>query len=270
MTSTYTRFGELPCHPRWASTKAAWYGMDSPEAYRSHGGHSDYGPDDIVYDLNSLGFRAPEFDVTADMRVLAIGCSFVFGVGLAREHLFHERLCARLGEETGLSIVDLNLGTASSSNDFICHLLQLAVPLLAPDLVLVHFTFAARRDYLSADGERVGFNPSARPADPRHREIQAHFLAVSNPQDDRLNLLRNYLAVAALLRGTRWLCSFTNEEHLGWLGSHLLGANSVGVLPELDRARDNQHPGIRSHMRLSEAYWETFVRNGWLAPPEAT
>lgn len=238
--------------------------MDSLETFRSRGGHPDYSEDDIVYHFNDHGFRAPALDAAADLRVLVLGCSFVFGVGLAQRDLFHERFSARLGDATGRSVVDLNLGAASASNDFICHLGQIAIPRLRPDVVLIHFTFPARRDYIAADGDRVGFNPSGRGRSRRDVEIHGHFLALSNLHDDRLNLSRNYLALAALLRCTPWLCSFTRDEHRRSIEPVIDPAHVAGVLPELDLARDHSHPGRRSHEQLADAYWRGFVGRGFL------
>ena len=45
---------------------------------------------DIVYKLNSRGYRSPEFDVSADIKVLTMGCSWVIGKGVKQDELFHE------------------------------------------------------------------------------------------------------------------------------------------------------------------------------------
>ena len=45
---------------------------------------------DMTYSFNNLGYRSVPFDTPADIRVIAIGCSYVMGVGLPQSHLFHE------------------------------------------------------------------------------------------------------------------------------------------------------------------------------------
>ncbi len=117
-----------------------WLFGDNPEGYRERGGHPVYGERDVLYRFNRLGYRAPEFDAEAEIRVVAIGCSYVLGLGLPEADLFHERFAARLRAELSKSVVVWNLGRAGASNDYIGRLLHLAVPRLDPHVVLIHFT----------------------------------------------------------------------------------------------------------------------------------
>ena len=135
----------LPSYRWLANKELEWLYGDSEVEYRRQGGHPVYGEHDIIYRFNSFGYRCPEFDVEADVRIVAVGCSYVLGLSLPRHVLFHERFADRLRGQGKRSVVVWNLGMAGASNDYICRTLYLAVPLLDPHVVLINFTHAARR-----------------------------------------------------------------------------------------------------------------------------
>ncbi len=263
MTPSPIPFGDLPRHSKRASQQYNWIGTDSLEAYRRNGGHPRYSDSDIAYELNSYGYRCPEFHHDAAIRVVSIGCSLVFGVGLPRHELFHELFCERLRSSSGLSVVNWNLGTPGASNDFLTLVLYQAAVRLKPDIVLINFTNSGRRDYISVDGERMTFNPSFKPTDRRHKQIQEHFASLGNPFDDQLNLLRNYAFVSATLRTSAWFFSFARSSDATMLDGHLHSQRYAGCMTLLDHARDNAHPGASSHMQLANAFWEAFNGSSW-------
>src|SRR5438128_1390373 len=114
-----------------------WFGQDRLDAYRRNGGHPLYGETSIVYRFNDHGYRSDSFHKTADVRILAIGCSWVLGVGIPEEAIFHQLFANRVAGELGRSVVVWNLGVAGAANDAIVRLLHQAVPELCPDIVLV-------------------------------------------------------------------------------------------------------------------------------------
>ena len=236
-----------------------WVDTDTREAYRDRGGHAVYCECDIEYRFNRHGYRCPDFESGAHVRVLAIGCSYVMGVGLREEELFHERFAARLRERTAQSVVSWNLGLPGASNDYITRLLSLAVPYLDPHIVLVHFTHAGRREYASAEGGLASYTPGFRPTDRVGKSICRHFEALSSDVDNRLNFFRNYKAAAGLLAGRCWLFSTMEPEILHELAAHADMRRFAGTLVPIDRARDHAHPGPRSHEALMNAYWGRFI-----------
>ncbi len=243
-----------------ANQKQYWCCGDSAESYRRRGGHPLYTETDIVYEYNRLGYRCPEFDSVADIKVLAIGCSYVFGLGLPREQLFHELFAARLGAETSRSVVLWNLGKPAASNDYICRLAYVALRHLDPHVVLVNFTHLGRREYLSVQNRLVEYYANWDRGDPVTDEICSHFDALTSPYDDCLNFFRNYKAIESLLDRRLWLFShIQSEKFLPPLADHLDHTRFVGTLNFLDRARDMFHPGVQSHRQLYEAYWQRFV-----------
>ena len=243
-----------------ANGKLSWCCGDSEESFRRRGGHG-YSETDIVYEFNRLGYRCPEFDSAADLRILAIGCSYVFGLGLPREQVFHELFAERLRVETSRSVVLWNLGKPAASNDYICRMAYLAVPYLDPHIVLVNFTHLGRREYLSVQNKLFEYYANWNyGGDPVAGEICGHFDALSSPCDDALNFFRNYKALESLLAGRMWLFSrIHSEDLLPPLADHLDGTRFAGTLNFLDRARDGFHPGSDGHRQLYEAYWKRFI-----------
>jgi hypothetical protein len=251
----------LPFFPAGQTLEWLDHTEDSRESYRRRGGHPVYGEHDITYSFNSLGYRSVEFHVRADIRILAVGCSYVLGVGLPQQDLFHELFAARLGHATTKSIAAFNLSAPGASNDYISRMLQLAVPLLDPTLVLVNFTHKTRREYASIEGELLTYVPRYRPESPVVRNIYKHLAALTSPSDDDLNLFRNYKAIEALLTTRAWMFSSIHSTEFEGIEEHVARAHYVGSMPQADRARDGCHPGPKSHQKLADAYWERFVAN---------
>jgi len=96
-----------------------WSGMDHQKAFEQHVkdptlraqleelGYLD--PDCISYSFNSHGFRDDEF--TNDLAVMALGCSFTEGVGVAQYATWPRQLSNMMGMRVW------NLGVGGSSSD---------------------------------------------------------------------------------------------------------------------------------------------------------
>ena len=235
-----------------------WLDLDWQGGYRERG-HPLFGEHDIVYRFNAHGYRCAEFDSTADIRILSVGCSYVMGIGLPQTALFHERFAQQLRSECRQSVVTWNLGLPGASNDYICRILFLALPILKPHIVFINFTHAGRREYVSVQAKLAAYNPGVRPPDRVGREISRHFDALCSPHDDVLNLFRNYKAIEGLLSRHLWLYSATQSDAFDALTDHMDRRRYVGYLSTLDLARDHAHPGPLSHANLLERYWNRFM-----------
>ncbi len=242
------------------SARYEWFNMDTFERYRENGGHPVYGEHDIQYCFNALGYRSPEFDELADLRVIAVGCSYTMGVGLPEDALFHARFARRLQAASGGKMVVWNLGSAGASNDYIARILHLAVPLLDPTVVLVNFTHAARREYASVQNLLMGYLPGWEPGDDlASQDIKRQFVALASDHDDRLNSFRNYRSVNALLSNRCWLFSASDPGVISCILDHVAKDRYAGVLENIDKARDHAHPGPGCHADLADRYWERFL-----------
>jgi hypothetical protein len=239
--------------------------LDTLADYRKRGGHPLYGEHAIDYRFNSRGYRCPEFDTQAQVRVVSIGCSFTFGTGVPQGATFHELFAERLRRELGSTVVNWNLGRPAASNDSIARVLQLATSELNPDLVLILFTFFGRREYVAANDRGLGYIPHWQSADPVIREVFGHFAALTSTFDDELNLFRNYKSIEGLLADRLWLFSLMDgPNQLRVVAGHLDGAHQAPGFRWLDKARDHGHPGPRTHDLLYQGFWAKFVETGGL------
>lgn len=97
------------------------------------------GPDRGLVRINGLGLRGPEVRLPKPAglrRVLVLGDSYVFGVGVDEEHAFAARLAARLARG-GARIEVVNAGVMGYSNDQQLVLLEELGARLAPDVVVL-------------------------------------------------------------------------------------------------------------------------------------
>jgi hypothetical protein len=251
----------LPPTGYQANGRLSWIATDTEESYRKNRARSIYGDKDIEYRLNALGYRSPEFELSADVRIVAAGCSHVMGVGLPSAVLFHEQFANRLRESTDQSVVVWNIGVPGASNDHIARILHLALPFLDPDIVLVNFSHASRRDYVSVQGKWTPYVEGYNPPDLVGREIKGHFEALASPFDDELNVFRNYKSIERLLSDRAWLFSTVphpRADPFRTLKDHFDADKYIGELPTLDLARDCSHCGPKSHQALADLYWERF------------
>lgn len=252
--------GRAPCNWLWDFER---------RQFEEKGGHPIYGASDVEYRFNSHGYRCPEFSEIKPLRIVAIGCSYVFGFALPQRAVFPELLRARLESTTGKAVVLWNLAFGGASNDYIARVLQLSVPLLRPDIVLINFTWTSRKEYVAASGEYFNFLPGVDPDwNPVLSECFKHFQALASEGAERLNLFKNYKAVEALLSSKRWLFSAAGPDVFASIDRHIDPSRFVGTLfckgLIRDFARDHQHPGPKMHERLAQLYWQALVARGWI------
>jgi hypothetical protein len=240
-----------------------WWLTDTLEGYKQRGGHPVYGERDVQYQFNSQGYRCAEFDAQADIRILAIGCSYVLGLGLAQGDLFHERFATQIQAGLSKGAVTWNLAVSGASNDYIARLLSLAAPRLNPQIVLVNFTHAPRREYISVENRQIHFSPSFTPqGDEIAKDIFGHLSALISPHDDLINFFKNYKLVESILSGRCWLFSHITPSDFEPIAHHMDLRRFVGQLRSVDRARDGMHPGPESHRILAGLYWDKFIGLG--------
>jgi len=253
--------GDLP-RTEWAGRAACnWLWDFEREHYLEAGGHPFFGEKDVEYRFNSHGYRCPEFSETAQIKLLAIGCSYVFGYALPAHLIFPELLRAKIEAQTKKSVILWNLSLGGASNDYIARVLHLGLPLLKPDLVLINFTWLARREHVGFDGGYYSYLPGVEPVwSEEYKQSFNHLSALGNKHADRVNFFRNYKSCEALLANTAWLFSTAGRAVVGNLEGHLDMSHFTGVIYDkekpLDFARDNSHPGPLEHARLAELYWE--------------
>lgn len=246
-------------HP--AGQEVTWAFDVERDRFDKAGGHPLYGEGDVTYRFNSRGYRCADFDTVADIRILAIGCSYVFGLGVPQAatfpELFAEKLRASVAPKT---VVVWNLGLCGASNDYINRMLYFAVPWLEPHITLINFTHFSRREYITVQDRYINYLPQYTPSDDVFVDVFRHFDALTSPPDDQLNFFRNYKAVESLLAERRWIYSYPGSQDVGPVAGHLDQSRFAGVLQTIDRARDHLHPGPESHRRMAELYWSRYLQ----------
>lgn len=265
----------LPATTYPANARMDWFSTDSRDNF-DRTGHPIYGEHDIEYAFNALGYRTSEFVRTDSLRIIAIGCSYVFGIGLPTAALFHSHVCAWLTDRLSRTATTWNLGLPGTSNDYIARMLHIAVPVLDPHLVLVNFTHSDRREYVSVQGEVMPYCQGWQPRDPVARAVKVNLEQLSSGCDDDVNLYRNYKSVESLLAARSWLYSTIahplqrpNATELEWgcfatLQEHVDPAHYAGTLRPVDVARDGSHPGPASHLALAQSCWDQLSSTGAL------
>ena len=251
-----------------AGQEVNWLFDTEREKFQQTGGHPLYGENDVNYSFNSLGYRCPEFDAVADIRIVTIGCSYVLGQALPQRALFHELFAEKLRAlASPKTVLVWNLGLSGASNDYISRLLHLATARLDPHIVLVNFTHLARREYVTVQNRYLNYNPPYNPTDEVTKDIFRHFNALSSPLNDQINFYRNFKAVECALNGRQWFYSHPNQKEIEPLTPYININRFAGLLQPIDKARDHGHPGPESHRRLAELYWTKFLKLGALPIP---
>ena len=270
-----------------------WFSNDTEERYKDKP-HPSLAPEDIVYRFNSKGYRCPEFDLAAydgddqighkdsanTLKVVSIGASEVFGVGLPEKFTFPQVFCEMLSRRFGCSTINWNLGISGGSADYISRVLFSVLPVLKPDIVLLVFPPILRREFVN-DTDRLfiytdridsyGFGSRLlyRFYDPENTRQNSAHRALSSDNSDQINFFKNYQLCEALCQkhDVMWLYSpfselqlqhtkdLINHDHLVLPGLLDLRdeclKTSDGIAGSL--ARDLGHPGIKPNQLFAES-----------------
>jgi hypothetical protein len=259
--------GQAPGETRWLDT-------DSAKDFESNP-HPLLGIEDVTYRINSLGYRCPEFATPkseAGLTLITLGASEVFGCGVPEEKVFGALLARKLESTLGKPITHWNLGKNGASSDYMSRVLISALPVLKPDIVVLIFPHASRREHIHDTGRSFNFCPvhdkrarllKGLPVghrDPLNAEIWKAHDCLSGTDSDAINLYTNYQVCASLCRAAQamWLFSSMRTTHLQPIAN--LVHSDHWVKPGLGElaaackegdgmrlARDMAHPGMGPH-----------------------
>jgi hypothetical protein len=195
----------------------------------------------IDYAINSLGYRAPEFDTVDWANVIAVfGCSFVFGDGLGHEETISQRI------EQMTDVTTINLGAGGSGIVWNLHnQLLLATHYPTPRAVVCLWPSINRdQQYehadhvcrsgpwnMSKDSSADHWNRGTNPATQAwmNRQLAKNLWAHKCPFVD-----------ATLLRSTHWAtdCELVADNWGEWATT----------------ARDGVHPGPQVSQKIAEGF----------------
>jgi hypothetical protein len=182
----------------------------------------------ITYKFNRHGFRADEFDST-EPGVMFIGCSHTLGVGLPVESTWAHIV------STTLKLKNYNLGVGGSSNDTAFRLAHHWIEQLKPSLVLFLSPERTRFELHTSDDKIIDLSVWSHTG-TMVNDFTRHWH--SNDTNSGMNYLKNTLAVKQLCseRGIKYIQREAVNIHL------------------LDKARDLQHYGEKTHRRIAAMF----------------
>jgi hypothetical protein len=256
----YIPFGSIPRSIYAGTNLTYWCSTDTKENFLAKNPNKSIIETEIEYKFNTFGYRCPNFNSTKEsIKVISIGCSNTFGVGLKQEDLFHERVCTFISNTSNKPVVNWNLSIPGISNDYILRMLLLSLEVLKPHFVIINFTFANRREYFGADGSMYRYTPiSKEQVEQRFKEIHQRIWDLSSDYDDTVNLYRNYKSIRLALKNIPFLFSFCMKNQMGLIKDHIDLDKYVGEMefwPQIiDLARDGFHVGPKTHQLLSEKF----------------
>ena len=225
-TDTPERFAEL---------------MQDPEHRRYFEELGWHEPGAITYEFNSHGFRCDEF--TDEPCLIALGCSYTMGIGLPRQVLWPELVA----QDLGLRVANLAWGGYSADSCF--RLAEYWVPRLKPELVVLmapnmaRFELLLDHEQLLPHQHRNQLFEVIMPASESNLFADHSFLRHwwGNPENHRLNNLRNCMALQRLCDELDVPCVIDNADHHMWWSRE-----------ELGYARDFLHGGPPAHRRIAD------------------
>jgi hypothetical protein len=100
------------------------------------------------YIHNNYGYRCPDFDLENDKyKILTIGCSVSFGLGIPYEETYSYLLCKKLSEKYNLDIKNYNLSLSGVGMDYISRVLFQTIDILKPNYIILLFPDKIRLEY---------------------------------------------------------------------------------------------------------------------------
>jgi hypothetical protein len=243
--------------------------------------HPIFGKRNIIYQLNSHGYRCPEFSLRDEyldaVNVVSLGCSVTFGMGLPEENTYPAVFSKLLQDYLGVPVVNWNLGFNGASADSLSRNLISIVSAFKPDILLLTFPpTAGRREYIGEDGRFFPCQPRkltndfllANIVDPELSAIYKANNKLLSSYNNALNLFKNYTVCESLCDRSGILRLFAGCKYsLFGDMKHLICEEKLidySIYPLAEKylenpatglAQDMKHPGIQPNQELAEAFF---------------
>ncbi|CAA0119044.1 Uncharacterised protein [Halioglobus japonicus] len=277
----------FPRAPERLDIAKRWCLTDSRKAYRRRP-HPLFGRWSIKYTLNHLGYRCAEFDqdIIADpscFKLVVIGGSETFGVGLPADKLYVNLLATRLEHFTGKKVIAWNIGLPMAGSSFISRMLYPIIELLSPDFLFLNFpAHSGYREYFNDDEEIFFCEPGglaqrrtiSRFWDPEASRVDRAHLSLESDFNNTVSFYNDYCYCEFLCdyHGIDWLysapdiggdtaaaVSFTPRKRVASRIHQFMQAGVYGESDEDLLARDFIHPGILPNQRFADAVLDAYV-----------
>lgn len=259
---------KIPIEKEYVNKQVPWYRKDSEDTYNNHLKNNTvppFGPRDIRYKFNSNGYRCPEFNTPKTMaRSCFYGCSIMEGYGLPEDLSLPMQFAKSTNTEA------FNLAKASASNDYISRLVLQTVPLLNPDIVVVLWTYPARRELYSDDGTEVKWIKNWKLRGDYEQDGENRFMEAAetlcNADNDTSNFVKNYNLVKYFLESNKipWMWGLVNANTMFNIMPHL-NKDDLEICCSFDLSkrtcdlsRDMMHPGKDTIKKFSNEFVEIY------------
>jgi len=239
------RLGIPPNQNTWTLKKQtmAWYPSDSEQNFLEQREHHRKAWDKkhFSYGVNRYGFRCREFEDIIDNyseenRIVFLGCSFTFGIGVDVHDTFAHKVSEKLGK------VCINLSVAGAGLDTAFRIYNAWQPILKASTTIVTTPPNCRLEglFLRADSLNVDYR------DPKLRyyhgnniigdsdEVKVRMLSLLDP---KMDIIKREQALQAI----NSVAAQTNSNMF------VLSPYSSFEMSNFSKGRDNSHPGPDWH-----------------------
>lgn len=245
-TTASTLFGDLVVQKHFINKSYTWQEFSWYFQEQTSVPSPEY--ENTSYVFNSKGYRCPEMESMQGPKILTIGCSESFGLGVPCNSRYSSVLCDLLSDKYNTKFNDLNLSICAASNDLISRSLCAATS-LKPDLAIVCLTYRARREFFTSGGDVINFIPSV-PLSNVKSSILDDWKAIkslTHSLENEINLLKNFLLIKALDCNVIFIAL---EDNLPTMIEH--DPKFIGNFRWIDTGMDPNHRGIRSHKQMAD------------------
>jgi hypothetical protein len=214
---------------------------------------------DISYKFNSHGYRCDEFVQSDKFKIMSIGCSNTFGVGVP----VNKRFSYIFGEINKTEFLDWNVALPGQSCDYIGRMVSILVPILKPDCLIVHFPSFARREYFDFYGRKLDYHPYYNTREMYVLKLFKNIDELVSDYEDVSNFLINYNLVRSicLLNKIPFVYSIQESylEIYKAISKKCDEELCVYEMEGIDSARDDTHPGVRSHYKHGVKLYDKYI-----------
>jgi len=204
-----------------------FYHCDSEENFNTDP-HPNYINKNFGYTFNNFGYRCDNFSNENEYKILTIGCSISFGVGLPIEETYANILCNKLSIKYGKKISNYNLSANGAGSDYISRILLQTIDILQPNFVIIlfpefsrleHYCENSRYENVSASGILNGYSESV-------KHIYAEL--ITNNSHMFFNFVKNFYLINETLKNRKIDFYWNN-----WSSDFLNGLSDKNYINEL-------------------------------------
>ena len=211
-----------------------------------------------TYTYNELGFRGDSIKKEG-FKVMSIGCSNTEGGGVNDVDTWPSQFTSHISNG-----VNMNFGTGGRSNDFISRCLLTYYDLIKPDLVLIMYTSASRREIYTEDNGIEPFMVTSSwgylKGTPQGIQTQESLVQLQNDNEDFMNWYKNHLLIKYFLESKKcnWLWNGFFNVPIEYKEFNRFDGDYNYFI---DKGVDNAHPGPNNNKQYASKLFNHIYNN---------